>query len=131
MPQSKTPGRSVSTEKVTLFNKACQILEKDIDLYIVSRFQNVISSLKNNIYTLQMMQQKLQEKYGHSMKLVTRDRKIDIFLEIVADILSEQWYNERTTNISDELERVIRTAVKLLREAIKKWTWEWHFSCSR
>ena len=131
MPQSKTPGRSVSTEKVTLFNKACQILEKDIDLYIVSRFQNVISSLKNNIYTLQMMQQKLQEKYGHSMKLVTRDRKIDIFLEIVADILSEQWYNERTTNISDELERVIRTAVKLLREAIKKWTWEWHFSYSR
>ena len=54
------------------------------------------------------------------MKLVTRDGKIDIFLEIVADILSEQWYNERTKNISDELERVIRTAVKLLREAIKK-----------
>ena len=120
MPQNKTPGCTVSTEKVTLFDKACEILEKDVDWYIVSRFQNVMSSLKNNIYTLKTMQQKLQEKYGHSMKLVTRDGKIDIFLEIVADILSEQWYNERTKNISDELERVIRTAVKLLREAIKK-----------
>ena len=131
MPQNKTPGCSVSTEKVTLFDKACEILEKDVDWYIVSRFQNVMSSLKNNIYTLKTMQQKLQEKYDHSMKLVTRDGKIDIFLEIVADILSEQWYNERTKNISDESERVIRTAVKLLREAIKKWTWKWHFCCNR
>lgn len=114
MPQNKTPGRSVSTEKMTLFDKACGILEKDVDSYIVFRFQNVMSSLKNNIYTLKMMQQKLQEKYGHSMKLVARDGKIDIFLETVADILSEQWYNERTKNISDELERVIRTAAKLL-----------------
>ena len=39
-----------------------------------------------------MTQQKLQEKYGDSLKLVTRDGKSNItFLERVADILSEQW----------------------------------------
>ena len=109
VPQNKTPGRPVSTEKVTMFNKACEILEEDVDLYTVSEFHNVMSSLGNNIYTLKMTQQKLQEKYGDSMKLVTRDGKSNtILLERVADILSEQWYNERKTNVSDEPERVIK-----------------------
>ena len=54
------------------------------------------------------------------MKLVTRDAKSNIILlKRIANILSEQWNNDRKTNISDELERVIRTAVKLLKEAIK------------
>ena len=54
------------------------------------------------------------------MKLVTRDEKSNIvLLGRVADILSEQWYSERKTNKSDKSERVIRTAVKRLREAIK------------
>ena len=67
-----------------------------------------------------MTQQKLQEKYGDSMKLVTKDGKSNIILlERVADVLSERWYNERKTNICDESELEIRTAAKLLREAIK------------
>ena len=42
-----------------------------------------------------MTQQKLQEKYGDSMKLVTKYGKSNIILlERVADILYEQWYNE-------------------------------------
>ena len=67
-----------------------------------------------------MKQPKLQEKYVDSMKLVTRDRKGNmIWLERV-DIFSEQWYNERKTNIFNISERVIRTLPKLLREAIEK-----------
>ena len=61
-----------------------------------------------------MTQQKLQEKYGDSMKLVTKDGKSNIILlERVADVLSERWYNERKTNICDESELEIRTAAKL------------------
>ena len=77
MPQSKTPTRPVSTEKVTIINKACEIPE-DVDLHTVSEFHNIMSSLGNNIYTLKMTQQKLQETYGDSMKLVTRDEKRNI-----------------------------------------------------
>ena len=123
MPQNKTLGRPVSTEKVTIPNKACEILEEDVDLYPVFEFQNTTSSLGNDIYTLKMTQPKLQERYDDSMKLVTRDAKSNIILlEKVADILSEQWYNERKTNLFDKSKRVIRTAAKLLREAIKKST---------
>ena len=123
MPQNKTLGRPVSTEKVTIPNKACEILEEDVDLYTVFEFQNITSSLGNDIYTLKMTQPKLQERYDDSMKLVTRDAKSNIILlEKVADILSEQWYNERKTNLFDKSKRVIRTAAKLLREAIKKST---------
>ena len=123
MPQNKTLGRPVSTEKVTIPNKACEILEEDVDLYTVFEFQNITSSLGNDIYTLKMTQPKLQERYDDSMKLVTRDAKSNIILlEKIADILSEQWYNERKTNLFDKSKRVIRTAAKLLREAIKKST---------
>ena len=123
MPQNKTLGRPVSTEKVTIPNKACEILEEDVDLYTVFEFQNITSSLGNDIYTLKMTQPKLQERYDDSMKLVTRDAKSNIILlEKVADILSEQWYNERKTNLFDKSKRVIRTAAKRLREAIKKST---------
>ena len=54
VPQNKTPGRSASTEKVTISNKACEILEVDVDLYTVSEFHNITFSLGNNIYTLKM-----------------------------------------------------------------------------
>ena len=61
-----------------------------------------------------MTQRKLQEKYGDSMKLITTDGKSSIIsLERVADFLSEQWYNERKTKISNESERVARNAAKL------------------
>ena len=75
------------------------------------------------IYTLKITQPKLQERYGDTMKLVTRGAKSNIILlEKVADILPEQWYNERKTNLFDKSKRVIRTAAKRLREAIKKST---------
>ena len=92
-------------------------------MYTVFEFQNITSSLGNDIYTLKMTQPKLQERYDDSMKLLTRDAKSNIILlEKVADILSEQWYNERKTNLFDKSKRVIRTAAKRLREAIKKST---------
>ena len=123
MPQNKTLGRPVSTEKVTIPNKACEILEEDVDLYTVFEFHNITSILANDIYTLKITQPKLQERYGDTMKLVTRGAKSNIILlEKVADILPEQWYNERKTNLFDKSKRVIRTAAKLLREAIKKST---------
>ena len=123
MPQNKTLGRPVSTGKVTIPNKACEILEEDVDLYTVFEFQNITPSLGNDIYTLKMTQPNIQKRYDDSMKLVTRNAKSNIILlEKVADILSEQWYNERKTNLFDKSKRAVRTAAKRLREVIKKST---------
>ena len=47
--QNKTPGRSVSAEKITISNKSCEILEEDVDLCTVSEFHNIMSNLGNNI----------------------------------------------------------------------------------
>ena len=63
-----TPGGPVSIEKVTIFNKACEILEEDFEMYTVSEFHNIMSSLGNNIFTLKITQQKFEEKYGDSME---------------------------------------------------------------
>ena len=82
VPQNKTLGCPVSTEKVTIFNKACEILEEDVEMYAVSEFHNIMSSIGNNIFTLKMTQQKLEEKYGDSMELVTRDGKSNIIFSL-------------------------------------------------
>ena len=94
-----------------------------------------MSSFGKNIYTLKIIQKKLQKYFKRNYKnnrkefirkvwRLNEDGERDwksniILLERVADILSEQWYNERKTNISDESERVIRTAAKLVRGAIE------------
>ena len=55
------------------------------------------------------------------MCLVTRDGKNNIrVLGRVSDILSEKWYKEqRKENVNDESERIVKTAAKLIKEAIK------------
>ena len=125
LPKNKTSGRPVSTEKMTLFNEACKQLEDDVELYTVSEFYNMMSKLGNDTYTLKMTQAKLQEKYGESIRLVTREGKSNIILlDRVGDILSEKWYEERKTNLTVESERIVITAAKLLKDTIKNYEHE-------
>ena len=78
-----------------LFEKACESLEDDIELYTVAEFHNLMSKLGDDIYSPKMTQMKLKERYGASMRLVTRDGKSNIIvLDRVSDILLEKWYQE-------------------------------------
>ena len=70
-----------------LFEKACESLEDDIELYTVAEY---------NIYSPKMTQIKLKERYGDSMYLVTRDGKSNtVVLDIISGILSEKWYKKQ------------------------------------
>ena len=64
---------------------------------------------------------KMKRRYGDSMCLVTRDGKNNIrVLGRVSDILSGKWYKEqRKENVNDESERIVKTAAKLIKEAIR------------
>ena len=95
-----------------LFEKACESLEDDIELYTVAEY---------NIYSPKMTQIKLKERYGDRMRLVTRDGKSNILvLDRVSDIFLEKWCKEQgKENVNDESKRIVKTAEKLIREAIR------------
>ena len=111
--------------KMSVFNTACQSLEYDIELYTVSEFYNMICRLGDDTYTRKMTQVKLHEKYGDSLRLVSREGKSNIILlDRVGDIISEKWYKKRKTDLSVETESIVTTAAKLLKDPIKNYAHE-------
>ena len=79
-----------------------------------------------NVYSPLMMKKKLQEKYREKINFVSRNGKSDIFSNI-SSTLTEAWYNERKVSKADEAERIIKTAAKLIKNAIKNHTHETDF----
>ncbi|CAK8697783.1 unnamed protein product [Clavelina lepadiformis] len=118
--QYSTPGRPTSTEKMTLFNAACKKMEDDMDLYTVAEFHSMMQELGDDVYSLKMTQIKIIEKYGNSLRFVERNGKSKIILlDRVSGIIGEKWYEERDSNVSQETERIVKTAAKLIKDAIK------------
>jgi len=116
-----TPGRPKSLDKIETFEKACLILGNEDDLYTVSDFHAMMCKLEEDAYSVKMTLIKLKEKYGQAMWLVFRGGKSEIIiLDRTTFILSEKWYEEQhKLSPADEAERVVQTAAKLLKEAIK------------
>jgi len=120
LPEYKTPGRPVSSNKTVLFEKACEVLENDMELYSVTEFHTLMSKFGEDIYTVKMTKTKLHQKYKDSIQLVTRNGKSDIILlNTTAEILGTKWYNDRKSNLQDQSERIIKTAAALIKSAIK------------
>ena len=75
-----------------------------------------------------MTKKKLQEKYREEINFVSRNGKSDIIiLSNISSTLTEAWYNEQKVSKADEAERIIKTAAKLIKNAIKNHTHETDF----
>ena len=121
VPKFEKNGHPTSTQKLMLFEKACESLEDDIELYTVAEFHNLMCKLGDDIYSPKITQIKSKERYRDSMRLITRDGKSNVIvLDRVSDILSEKWYKEqRKEDVIDESKRIVKTAAKLIRKAIR------------
>ena len=64
VPKFEKKGRPTSTQKLKLFEKACESLEDDIELYTVAECHSLMSKLGDDIYSPKMTQIKLKERYG-------------------------------------------------------------------
>ena len=81
-----------------------------------------MSSLGDEVYSVKMTKNKLEEKYKNCINFVSREGKSNIILlNRAAEVLSEKWYKERQNRIGDETIRIVRTAGVLLKEAIKNY----------
>ena len=103
LPEYATPGRLVSLSKTVLFEKACEVMENDMNIYTVSEFHTLMSKNDDDVYTPRMVKMKLKQKYKECVKFATRDGKSDIILlDRTTKILNEDWYNTRKANLDDE-----------------------------
>ena len=120
LPEYATPGLPVSLSKTVLFEKACEVMENDMNLYTVSEFHALMSKSGDDVYTPRMVKMKLKQKYKECVKFATRDGKSDIILlDRTTKILSEDWYNNRKANLDDESVRIVQTAATLIKDAIR------------
>ena len=75
-----------------------------------------------------MTKKKLSEKYREGINFVSRNGKSDIIiLSNISSTLTEAWYNKQKVSKADEAERIIKTAAKLIKNAIKNHTHETDF----
>ena len=95
-PTKLPTGKPIESEKHGNFEKACIVMENDMELCIVNEFHKLMLKIANendsDVYYLRMVQ-KLTQKYGSSLTLITRQGKSNIImLDRVSSILSEEWY---------------------------------------
>ena len=80
LPEHPTPGRPVSLSKTAVFEKACELMENDMNLYTVSEFHALMSKSGDDVHTPRTVKTKLKQKYKEFVKFATRDGKSDIIL---------------------------------------------------
>lgn len=77
-----------------------------MELYTVNKFHKLVLEIANgndsDVYSIRMVQNKLTQKYGNSMTLITRQEKSNIImLDRVSSILSEEWYQQKKASQQD------------------------------
>ena len=72
-------------------------------------------------YSQKCLEKKLEDKYSHHIRFVqSGENATKICLRNMVDYLvTEEWYNQRMSNAEDEVERIIKTAAKLIIENIR------------
>ena len=81
-PTHSTPGRPTSQMKMDAFRVMCQKLEDGMDLYTVAEFHEAMKKIKDgeDVYSIRTTKTKLMDKYGSSIRFVSRRNRSDIIL---------------------------------------------------
>ena len=120
LPKHTSRGRPSSTEKLEAFETVCKFLEDEMELTSLAKFQTMMEKQHSNVYSVKMAQIKLKHKYQDQIKFVSKCGKSNILLPSnINSILSEAWYQDRKPSQDEEVERIIKTAPKLIKIGIK------------
>ena len=80
-------------------------------------------------YSQKWLKKKLEERYSHHIVFVqSGGSTTKVCLRNMVDYLvTEEWYNQRMSDVEDEAERIIKTAAKLIMEDIRSVKYENEF----
>ena len=80
---------------------------------------------EDNVYSSKMTKIKLKEKYGDSVRFVSREgRKDTILFGYVGSTLTKSWYDQQKSGQCDEAERLIKATAQILKGAIRNYKYE-------
>ena len=113
-----TKRRPKSTEQEDIFNKMCQWVEFEAELYTLEELHTKMVELggRVDVYTKKWTEKKLIEKYKDFIFFTEIDGKSNVvcFKNIASNIINDQWYSSKKENKEKEAERIITIAAKLI-----------------
>lgn len=119
-----TPGRPLNQEKETHFDRLCEWLESEVEVYSLAEIHTKKTELSQNsedVYSKKWLKTKLKKRYGDHVRFVESEGKSSmVCLENIAELLiTDKWYQDRKSTAYDEARRIISMAEKLIREDIR------------
>ena len=94
-----TKGQPKSTEQEDIFNKMCQWVEFQPELYALEELHTKMVELggRVDVYTKKWMKKKLIEKYKDFIFFTEIDGKSNVvcFKNIASYIINDQWYSSK------------------------------------
>ena len=115
-----TKGRPINNIQDENFNKMCEWLEMDGDLYSLQELYEQMKSFAESdkdVYSKpQYLKEKLMKRYGDKVFCGTINNKKDVvcFVETASSIVNDAWYQSRKQNSDDDSERIMKTAAKII-----------------
>ena len=86
----------------------------------VKEFHEALTESGSESYCIKSIKNKLTKKYGDDVQFVNRFKNSNvIILSNNRKLLTDQWYEQRKLNKSEEEERIVITAAKILKNKIK------------
>ena len=123
--EQNTSNSTTADKKSETFGELCDTLEflaEPITMYEL-RKQIVAKHGEENVYTSKRIKKKLREKYGDDIIMTDDTYSIIICLKnLTSSILNEKWYSNRKDNVTDERDRMILTAAKLIYQEMREMT---------
>lgn len=126
IPQSvkKCAGRPTRNDVNETFMKLCEYIEDNEECqFSLSDLVGVMKRLDSTTapYSEKHLKRKLKEFYGDSVVFTSIPGRSSVvcFSGYRDKILTEQWYEEKKTNQTDERNRIVLMAAKVIREDIR------------
>ena len=114
------PGRPVYSDKAFNFECLCEWLDKEGELYTLDEiYERMVDFAQSDEYVYihkKRLKQKLEEKYGDFLMFSEIDGKRNVvcFRHTANYIISQRYYDEKSSDPVEESFRVIKTAEKLI-----------------
>ena len=121
------PGRPVNEEKHEWFTGMCEWLEDygSAELYTISELLQKMTDLAagSEVYGEKMLREKLKQRYGEHIffaKVGGGQPDVVCFRDMAGYIINKEWYSNRRSDRKAELERLMTTCARLIKEEIRE-----------
>ena len=113
-------GRPIAVVLDNAFETVCAQLE-DMERLSIHDFAERMEQISGEKYENRHVKRRLIEKYGSNIMFASKEGKSDlIILDIVACTLVDEWYENRKLDGTEESKRIVKTAAKLIKDAVCK-----------